>query len=188
MQRRSLIVVSAAFLALVAACTKTESGTPAPDPSATVTAPAVASSAPPAPSASASATATAADAEAPAADAGRAADAPKSDAGGASTAAAAGSAGPAQCGTKPQPDCPLQGWMKANANPPVTANDTAALAVALDKIVAFAPPGYTNWASVAKDGAAAARTGDMTAAKASCRTCHDQYKAKYKTEMRARKI
>lgn len=78
--------------------------------------------------------------------------------------------------------------MKANANPPVMTNDLPALATALDKMVAFAPPGYTNWASISKDGSAAARSGDVTAAKAACRSCHDQYKQKYKTEMRARKI
>ena len=66
--------------------------------------------------------------------------------------------------------------------------DLPGLATSLDKSAAFAPAGYTNWASIAKDGAAAARSGDMTAAKASCRTCHDQYKQKYKDEMRARKI
>jgi hypothetical protein len=78
--------------------------------------------------------------------------------------------------------------MKANVNPPVTANDMTALATALDKVVTLAPAGYANWGSIAKDGANAARANDMPAAKASCRTCHDQYKTKYKTEMRARKI
>jgi hypothetical protein len=66
--------------------------------------------------------------------------------------------------------------------------DLPSLATALDKIVGFAPPGFPNWASIAKDGAAAARSGDLAAAKASCRTCHDQYKQKYKAEIRARKI
>lgn len=78
--------------------------------------------------------------------------------------------------------------MKEHANPPVTANDAARLATALDEMVAFAPPGYTNWVSIAKDGAAAARSGDVAAAKASCRSCHDQYKGQYRTELRARKI
>lgn len=78
--------------------------------------------------------------------------------------------------------------MKANANPPVMTKDLPALAVALDKMVAFAPPGYANWSSISKDGAAAARGGDLAAAKAACRTCHDQYKQKYKNELRARKI
>jgi len=78
--------------------------------------------------------------------------------------------------------------MKANTNPAIAANDLPALALALDKTVTFAPPGYTNWVSISKDGAKAARAGDMTATKASCRSCHDQYKDRYKREMRARKI
>ena len=127
-----------------------------------------------------------------AADAGHAAaEPPKIRAAGGGAAAApsaSGSASPVECGTKPLPDCPLQAWMKAHANPPVLTSDLPALAKALDEIALFAPAGYTNWASISKDGAAAARAGDLTAAKASCRSCHDQYKQKYKTEIRARKI
>ncbi len=78
--------------------------------------------------------------------------------------------------------------MKSTANPAALASDGAALAAAFETMVGFAPGGYTNWASIAHDGAAAARSGDVTAAKAACRSCHDQYKAKYKTELRARKI
>ena len=107
---------------------------------------------------------------------------------GAVAASASATAGAAQCGTKPLPDCPLQAWMKANTNPAIASSDLPGLATALDKTAGFAPAGYTNWASISKDGAKAARGGDMTAAKASCRTCHDQYKDKYKKEMRARKI
>lgn len=197
-----------AFLALTGftafcsgGCTKTE-GTSSGASSST------ASASTPTPSASASAATTASAAPSAAASdtAGSAASAtPSATASGATsatsaattgsaapkasgTAAAASSAANAECGTKPQPDCPLQAWMKANTNPPIAANDLPALAIALDKTVTFAPPGYGNWASIAKDGAKAARAGDMTAAKASCRTCHDQYKQKYKSEMRGRKI
>ena len=95
----------------------------------------------------------------------------------------------AACGAKGvTPDCPLQAWMKANTNSAVATGDLAALATALDKSASFAPAGYANWAAIAKDGAKAAKGGDMTAAKASCRTCHDQYKTKYKAELRGRKI
>jgi hypothetical protein len=76
--------------------------------------------------------------------------------------------------------------MKQNMNPSVAAADFPALATALDKVVTFAPPGYTNWASIAKDGAKAARAQDMTATKASCRTCHEQYKEKFKKDTAAR--
>lgn len=93
-----------------------------------------------------------------------------------------------ECGTKPLPDCPLQAWMKQKANPPVLAKDAPTLAAVLDEIASFAPPDYPNWASISKDGAAAARMGDVTAAKASCRGCHDQYKQKYKSEHRSRKL
>ena len=78
--------------------------------------------------------------------------------------------------------------MKANTNTAIAAGDLPALATALEKTVSFAPAGYTNWATIAKDGAKAAKGGDLVAAKASCRTCHDQYKDKYKKEMRTRKI
>lgn len=120
-----------------------------------------------------------------------AASAPKPEASVAASATAApatsGSAAPVDCGSKENP-CPLQGWMKENVNPPMNKGDGPGLAAALDKIATFAPPGYTNWVSISKDGAAAARSGDIPATKASCRACHDQYKQKYKTEMRARKI
>jgi hypothetical protein len=184
-----MVPVLLGALAFAMGCEKSESPAPAPAPSASTTAaPTTASAAPSATEAAPAATETAAIAAKDAADAGRAvAPTVKADGGG-SAAAASASAAPAECGTKPQPDCPLQAWMKSNANPPVMTNDLPGLAAALDKMIAFAPPGYTNWASIAKDGAAAARGGDLAAAKAACRTCHDQYKQKYKTEIRARKL
>jgi hypothetical protein len=104
----------------------------------------------------------------------------------ASTAAAA----PVACGDAPLPPCPLFAWMKANAGPAAghADADPATLANVLDKIAAFAPPGYPNWVSISKDGAAAARAGQSDAAKASCRGCHTQYKAKYKAELRSRPL
>lgn len=82
----------------------------------------------------------------------------------------------------------MQAWMKANANPAVSAGDTAKLGEVLEKMAKMAPPGYSNWVSISNDGAKAAKAGNLDAAKASCRTCHDQYKAKYRSEMRDRKI
>ncbi len=197
--RAPVALAAALALAFLAACTKSESGTPAPETSSTPAASAAPMAEAPTP------TATATESAAPAADTGHApavakaaadaghaaAEPPKTNgSSGGTTAApsASGSASPVECGTKPLPDCPLQAWMKAHANPPVLTSDLPALAKALDEIALFAPPGYTNWASISKDGAAAARAGDLAAAKASCRSCHDQYKQKYKTELRARKI
>ena len=48
------------------------------------------------------------------------------------------------------------------------------------------PPGYSDWTSIAKAGAAKAKTGDVEAAKASCKQCHDLYKESYKAAMRDR--
>jgi hypothetical protein len=92
------------------------------------------------------------------------------------------------CGDKPAPPCPLAAWMKANASPAITSQNFDALAELLAKTAAFAPQGYTNWASISRDGADAARVQSLDAVKASCRSCHNQYRAKYKAEMRARPL
>jgi hypothetical protein len=78
--------------------------------------------------------------------------------------------------------------MKANTSSAISAGDFEALIVALDKVATFAPPGYPNWVSIAKDGADASRVQNLDAVKAACRGCHNQYKAKYKLEMRERPI
>lgn len=106
----------------------------------------------------------------------------------ASAAPTTAAAAPPACGKKPLPDCPLQGWMKKNMGPAMSAADFSALAEGLDRIATFAPSGYPNWASIAKDGAGAARAADFGAVKAACRGCHDQYKKPYKTEMRTRPL
>ncbi len=92
------------------------------------------------------------------------------------------------CGDRPLPPCPLYAWMKANTSAAMSAQDFDALAVALGKVVTFAPAGYGNWASIARDGANAARVQNLDAVKAACRGCHNQYKDKYKREMRDRPI
>ena len=78
--------------------------------------------------------------------------------------------------------------MKANTSASLNARDFPALVSALDRVAGFAPPGYTNWALIAKDGADAARVEDADAVKASCRGCHRQYKDRYRAEMRDRPI
>jgi cytochrome c556 len=78
--------------------------------------------------------------------------------------------------------------MKANTSPAISAADFDALVAALDKVATFAPPGFPNWVSIAKDGADAARVQNLDAVKAACRGCHNQYRAKYKQEMRDRPI
>ena len=105
----------------------------------------------------------------------------------AATPSASASAKTFACGGKTNP-CPLEAWMKKNAQPAVASGDTAELAKALEATVKFAPAGYSNWASFATAGATAAKSGDLAGAKASCRNCHDAYKKKYVAEIRDRKI
>jgi hypothetical protein len=109
----------------------------------------------------------------------------------AASGGAEGSAVPAgarvfDCGDKGQKPCPAQGWMKANMAPAAASGDAAGLAKQFDYVAAHAPPGLANWAAIAQGGSAKAKAGDIDGAKAACKTCHDQYKAKYKAELRDR--
>lgn len=199
-----LLVTLLAAAALLA-CTKTDppqGGSPSATASAATSATAATSAAAATASASAEPTASAAPSASAATSAAPSASAATSAAATATAAtktdtpppssatpAASGSAeAAAACGKKPLPDCPLQAWMKKNMNPPMAAQDLPALATALEQSAKLGPPGYGNWASIANDGAKAAKAGDLAAAKASCRTCHDQYKQKYKDQHRTRKI
>jgi hypothetical protein len=101
---------------------------------------------------------------------------------------AAAKPAPTACGDAPAPPCPLAAWMKANASPAITKPDFDALAETLDQTVALAPGGYPNWGSIARDGAAAARAQDLKAVKASCRSCHTQYRSRYRAELRGRPL
>ncbi|WP_394836893.1 hypothetical protein LVJ94_08290 [Pendulispora rubella] len=107
--------------------------------------------------------------------------------------AAAGTAPQAGPGADPTPEpkakvFPLEAWMKANTAAAMAAKDPFALAKALDELATFAPKEYSHWASIARDGAAAARANRIDAVKASCRGCHTQYRARYKLELRDRPI
>ena len=90
------------------------------------------------------------------------------------------------CGAKEKP-CPLQGWMKENMGPSVTEEPPPWDALAKNlKVIAGKSPGaaFPNWAKNANDGAAAAGKKDLAGVKASCKTCHDAYKKKFKEESR----
>jgi hypothetical protein len=105
-----------------------------------------------------------------------------------SASAASTMNGAGVCGKKPLPDCPLQGWMKANTSAAMATQDFDALAKALDATIRYAPAGYGNWASISRDGAAAARAQNIDGVKASCKGCHNQYQTRYRNELRTRKI
>jgi hypothetical protein len=84
--------------------------------------------------------------------------------------------------------CTMHAWMKANVDVAIRVRDCRALTLSLERLAALAPPGYANWASIASDGADAARVEDVDAVKASCRGCHAQYADRYKKELHDRKI
>jgi hypothetical protein len=97
------------------------------------------------------------------------------------------------CGGKELPDCPLQGWMKQHAATLLAFGEISSIADAFDEMAMLAPPTtfsegvdlYPYWRSIAVDGAAAARMGDLNAAKAACRGCHVQYLGRYHAMLRA---
>jgi hypothetical protein len=95
-------------------------------------------------------------------------------------------AGP--CGDKGLPDCPTQAWMKANLQPYLLSSDGARLAEALDTLATAAPAGYDDWAAISKAAAKSARDGDLVAAKQACGQCHTRHRARFRTELRQRKI
>lgn len=97
------------------------------------------------------------------------------------------------CGAKGQPSCPLQGWMEKNMDSAVEKNDAKALAEAFEKSAGFAPDpkwndGDSGWTKIAKAGAAAAKSGDVAAAKKECKTCHKAWRDKYKKEFRTKPV
>lgn len=88
------------------------------------------------------------------------------------------------CGGRSQRPCPMQGWMKKVMAPASMDGDREALANALTYAAEHAPPGYPDWATLARTGASRARAGDLEGAQASCQPCHDAYKERYKATMR----
>jgi cytochrome c553 len=71
-------------------------------------------------------------------------------------------------------------WMKPNMGAPLAGQDFPTLKKSLDLVSSKPPSGdYPKWAAMAKDGSAAAAKEDLANVKASCKLCHDAYKAKY---------
>lgn len=92
------------------------------------------------------------------------------------------------CGSERLPDCPLQGWMKANLKPALGRGDGERLAVAFSQLVELAPSDYADWASIARRASAAAARGDLDEVRVACKTCHAQYKERYRADSRDRPV
>jgi cytochrome c553 len=73
----------------------------------------------------------------------------------------------------------------------VDKSDLTALAKGLTHAATLVPDpswntGATGWATIANAGAAAAKQGDLVAARQACKTCHKAWRAKYKGSYRLR--
>jgi hypothetical protein len=91
------------------------------------------------------------------------------------------------CGGPGLPPCPLQAWMRATIAAPLAGNNTGALAVGLERAAALQPdPGWASWRTIALQGAAAAKKGDVAGARAACKGCHDAWREAYKRQYRGR--
>jgi hypothetical protein len=71
--------------------------------------------------------------------------------------------------------------------------DAPALAKGLTRAASFTPDpswnaGPQGWAALANAGADAAKKGDITATKATCKSCHKAWRAKYKQAFRKNPI
>jgi len=86
-----------------------------------------------------------------------------------------------------EPTTPLGKWMKPNMGAPMAGEDYPTLQKSLTLVAAKPPQSskYPQWAAISTAGAAAAAKQDLKGVKASCKQCHDLYKASYKTEFAA---
>ena len=99
-----------------------------------------------------------------------------------------GGAPSAACGRPPLQSCPLQQWMDANLASAFREGRMDRMVGPLETLAAMAPPEYASWKATALAGAAAAAHGDRNGVRDSCGSCHDTYRAAYRTAMRARPL
>ena len=85
------------------------------------------------------------------------------------------------------PLTPLGQWMKPNMGAALAGSDFPALQKNFDFVSGKAPSAdYAQWSSFAKTGSAAAAKQDLAGVKAACKSCHDNYKEKYRKEFATR--
>jgi cytochrome c553 len=79
--------------------------------------------------------------------------------------------------------------MRGNVALPLATNNLSALADGLERTARLSPDmAWASWRTMAADGAAAARKGDIAGARASCKNCHDAWREAYKARFRNRPI
>jgi hypothetical protein len=73
---------------------------------------------------------------------------------------------------------------------PLAVRDLPTLAAALEALRTFNPePGeWQGWDRIAREGAEAARRGDLKRAKSACTRCHTEYRREYRERYATRKL
>lgn len=94
----------------------------------------------------------------------------------------------ATCGKKGQPECPLQAWMKRTIVAYQRAGEDDRLAEAFKRLASIAPAGYEGWSEISLKAAEAAAHHDTDVVRASCKSCHDRFRLRYREEMRDRDL
>lgn len=92
------------------------------------------------------------------------------------------------CGVAPEPDCPLQGWMRGTAASAMASESPAALGLVFDRLQTFAPTGYADWQAIANAGSTAARAGDIEGCRRACKACHAGHRERYRARDRGRPL
>lgn len=64
----------------------------------------------------------------------------------------------------------------------VAAGDAKGLGPIFDQTKGKGKPEFANWGAIADKGKAASAAGDLAAAKATCKECHNAYRDGYKTK------
>ena len=91
------------------------------------------------------------------------------------------------CGGQGMPECPLQSWMDAHLNGPLSREEYPTLVRAFRDLAAAGPSEYLGgWAAWAKVGAVSAEHKDSAAIHRACAGCHDNYRARYRKTLRER--
>lgn len=87
-------------------------------------------------------------------------------------------------GTAAAASTALKDLMKTMGGTLASSDDPKALAPLLAKTSAMKPndADFAGWETIADKGKAAAAEGDLAGAKASCKTCHTQFRDKYKAK------
>lgn len=88
---------------------------------------------------------------------------------------------PVPVSVSPSPTHQLQRWMESELLYRIRTQDFRGLVRSLDALAAVAPPGFPHWAEIAARASQAAKDHDVEAVRRGCATCHQQYRARYRT-------